>query len=402
MHAPAVGKPVVEAPRLKSRSHRLKDFDFGNRWFDEVENRLDYEALKAHPDWSEGWISFDCALYNPGDDRVYLGITSFAGDIFRAFDRASGQFVDLGYSRVADPYDAKFHRALEFGPDGCIYAAIALLHDVDRQYEAPGGAIVRYDPASGDISKLGIPLPHVYIQAMALDNARGKAYCLCFPPERLAVFDLQTRQTTDLGLIGTYGPMTQGQNIALDDDGCVWCNWALTRAWQYDPGPDAARICKYDSSKGRLVYFQHGLPREDGTEGYAKAEAYFNLGDGYMYAGGGNGSFYRIEPSSGRVRHLFTPTPDRPSRLTSVAKAGDGVAYAVTGGEGRCELMRVYYREGRFQLLGPILDQDGRSMYQCHDIVVTPDGTIYACENDNPYRSSYLWEIRVSDSEGKA
>ncbi len=35
-------------------------------------------------------------------------------------------------------------------------------------------------------------------------------------------------------------------------------------------------------------------------------------------------------------------------------------------------------------------------MYQCHDIVATDDGVIYACENDNPYRSSYLWEIRLS------
>jgi len=32
-------------------------------------------------------------------------------------------------------------------------------------------------------------------------------------------------------------------------------------------------------------------------------------------------------------------------------------------------------------------------MYQCHDIVAANDGTLYACENDNPYRSSYLWEI---------
>ena len=30
-----------------------------------------------------------------------------------------------------------------------------------------------------------------------------------------------------------------------------------------------------------------------------------------------------------------------------------------------------------------------------HDIVMTADGVLYVCENDNPYRSSYLWEIKV-------
>ena len=30
-----------------------------------------------------------------------------------------------------------------------------------------------------------------------------------------------------------------------------------------------------------------------------------------------------------------------------------------------------------------------------HDILTTPDGAFYACENGNPYRSSYLWEIRL-------
>jgi len=55
---------------------------------------------------------------------------------------------------------------------------------------------------------------------------------------------------------------------------------------------------------------------------------------------------------------------------------------------GRCELMRVDYPAGRFEKLGPVVDADGVAMYQCHDIVAADDGTLYACENDNPYRSS--------------
>ena len=87
-----------------------------------------------------------------------MGGGAFDADIFKAYDRKSDKFVDLGYASVADPFDAKFHRALERGPDGCLYGAIALLHCADRFLEAPGGAIVKYDPRSGVVTKLGVPL----------------------------------------------------------------------------------------------------------------------------------------------------------------------------------------------------------------------------------------------------
>ena len=56
--------------------------------------------------------------------------------------------------------------------DECLYAAQALLHDVDRFWEAPGASIVKYDPATGDIAKLAIPMAHVYIQSIVLDETR--------------------------------------------------------------------------------------------------------------------------------------------------------------------------------------------------------------------------------------
>ena len=136
-------------------------------------------------------------------------------------------------------------------------------------------------------------------------------------------------------------------------------------------------------------------PQPDGSDGYAKAEGFFNFGDGAVYASGANGSLYRVSPSSGQAEFLFTPTPDRPSRLSSMVKTEEGVAYAVTGRGGKCELMRVHYREGTFEKLGRVVDGDGTAMYQCHDIVASEDGVLFACENDNPYRSGYLWEIKL-------
>ena len=33
--------------------------------------------------------------------------------------------------------------------------------------------------------------------------------------------------------------------------------------------------------------------------------------------------------------------------------------------------------------------------WQIHDVTITPDGVMYAGENDNPRRSGYLWEITL-------
>jgi streptogramin lyase len=303
--------------------------------------------------------------------------------------------VDLGYGRIADRFDAKFHRSLVKHPDGCLYAAPALLHCSDKYIEAPGAAIVKFDPITGQLEKRGIVLPHVYIQALALDPERELLYCLCFAPEYLASFNLRTGEVRNFGLIGSgCCGLAQGENLVLDNDGGVWCNWSLTRAWQSEAGPDAMRLCRYDPREGRIRFFQKGLPQPDGDYGFAKAEAFFNFGDGWIYASGANGSLYRIDPTSGNATWLFTPTPDRPSRLSSLVKTGDGIAYGITGRYGQCELMRVDYKTGTFAKLGPIVDPEGAAMHQCHDIVAAADGTLYACENDNPCRSSYLWEIR--------
>ena len=42
-----------------------------------------------------------------------------------------------------------------------------------------------------------------------------------------------------------------------------------------------------------------------------------------------------------------------------------------------------------------IVDEDGEPCWQVHHIVMADDGTFYACENDHPRRSGYLWEIRL-------
>lgn len=380
---------------MKVKALKLQDVNFGNQWYDEIKDRWEYDDFKANPSWRKGWISMDGTFYNETDNRVYLGITSFDADIFWAYDRNTGQFVDLGYKKISDPYDGKFHRALvKWHKDGCLYAAIALLHDVNRYWEAPGGAIVKYDPTTGKVEKLGIPLPHVYIQSICLDQERGVIYGQTFTPERMIRFDVTTRRADDLGPLSSGMCMAQGENVELDDDGCVWCGWSVTRAWQNDPGVDSCRLCKFDPKIGKIRYFDAGLPSPDGSYGYVAVEGIFNLGHRRLYASGGNGSLYRIDTETGMGTYLGTPITDRRSRLASLRLGPDSAAYGVTGRDGKCEVIRFDPKSEKYELLGPVADGKIKC-WQIHDIAVTSDGTIYAGENDNPYRSSYLWEIQL-------
>jgi hypothetical protein len=377
---------------MKVTALKIKNRHFSN-WHSEVENRWDYDDLKADPTWCQDWISFDSCLFVAEQNRLYIGLTSIEGDIFWFFDRASRSFVSCGYKKLNHPFDAKFHRSLlQREKDGCLYAATALLHDIDRFWEAPGGAIVRYDPASGTLQQVAVPLPHIYIQGICLDQNSDVIYGIGAVPERMFSHDLKTGVSRDLGPISSGMEFVQGQNAELDDEGCTWSAWSITRAWQNSPGPDSKRLCKYDPKRERIIYFKTGLPKPGSANEYVRLDGLFNLGTGDLFASGGNGSLYRIETSSGKATWLGTPITDRASRLSSMKLGPDGCAYGVTGMEGRCEVIRFNPKTYKYELLGPVSSGEDQC-WQVHDIAVTPDGTIYACENDNPRRSSFLWEI---------
>ena len=382
-------------------AHRLRDRRFGSQWSEQIEDRWEYADFLKDSGWRKDWISFDCLCHDPATDTIYCGITSFDADIFWGWRRKDREWFDCGYGRVRDRYDAKFHRSLVRHPhEGCLYASQALLHDIDRFMEAPGASIVRYDPRTNAIAKLGVPMPHVYIQALVLDPGRNLLYGQTFTPENLFTHDLGTGQSRWIGPIGSGFSMAQGENLVLDDHGNVWGAWGVTRAWQSNPGADQHRLFRYRPGAGRIEYLDAGLPHPDGRYGYSKPEGFFNFHTGDLFVSGAGGTLYRVDPRSGEAEFLFGAVGDegrgRRSRLAAMVLAPDGFAYGVTGRDGECELLQFHPVSGRWQLLGPVRDAaTGEGPWQIHDICVTPDGTLYAGENDNPARSGYLWEIKL-------
>lgn len=380
---------------VHARSYKLFDYHFDSQWNALVEHRWNYSDFLKNKAWRKGWISFDCLYYEKESGIIYCGVTSFENDIFHGFDTEKKIFIPTGYERIADPYDAKFHRALDkYQGDGCIYAAIALLHDVDRYFDAPGGAIIKYDPRTGDLTREITPFPHVYIQSTVIDQERGILYGQTFTPERLFAYDLERKTLKDLGPIGSGMAMAQGENIELDDSGCVWGNWGVTRAWQPFYGPDGIRLFRYSPDKGKIEYLNAGLPKPDESYGFEKAEGFFNLGTGDMYASGHNGSLYKFDPKTLAMQYIGSPITDRRSRLASLARMSNGKACGVIGRDGKTELLVFDPARDTYEVLGVVIDSDNNIPYQVHHVIATPEDVLYVAENDNHLRSSYLWEIR--------
>lgn len=378
---------------MKIRALKLKDARFDN-FHTEVEGRWDYERFVdgAEPSWQHDWISFDCLLADDARQTIWCGLTSFATDIFFAYDLRTGAFRDLEYRAVGDRYDAKFHRSLLFDADGAVWAATALLHDIDRYWDAPGGALVRFDPDSGKIAIVARPMPHLYIQSIAMDTRRRIIYGQTFTPERLFRFDVDSGSVTDLGPTGSGFAMCQSECLAVDPDGTCWGTWGLTRAWLNQPGDDAIRLWRYHPDEGRIAFLRHGLPRLHGRPGNAAGQGFHIGPDGQVYAGTAEGLLCRIDPATAQVTPLGKPGPAR--RLAAMANGPDGNLYGTAGNDGACVVFRYEPERQRLTELGPIHDPDlGERAWHIHCITITTRGVMYAGENDVPYRSGYLWEI---------
>ncbi len=380
---------------MKVKTYKLKNTSYGNQWIEKAKDRWEYADFINNIDWRENWISFDCCVYHKESKGLFLGVTSFDGDIFYKFDTDTKQFINMEYKKIGDRFDAKFHRSLVYNPnDGMLYGAVALLHCVDRYFEAPGGAIIKASPDGKVLEKLSIPMPHVYIQGCDLDAKRSLLYLQFFTPEYIGEYDLNTGEFRLLGLAGSgISGMAQGQNILVDYEGNLWGGWCITRAWQDEPGVDANRIFLKKAGEKNITFLDIGLECHDGNYGYNKADAFFDINEGYIYVSDVYGSLYRLSKKTYKTEFLFNPVPFGKSRFSTMIKASDGCVYAAVGKDEDSGIIRIDTEKKTFEKICSLKDEDGQICRQVHHMTEGKAGIIYCCENDNTKRSSYLWEI---------
>lgn len=380
--------------KCKVKAHKLKDVRFDD-WHTEVHNNWVFDDFHKPENkrYVAGWVSFDCLLLDKKKDLLYCGVASFGNDLLYEFDLKTRKFRSLGFETIANRYDGKIHRSLEMDTDGSIYAATSLFHDCDRQFDAPGGRLIKYDPKTETLEELAIPIPHNYIQSIGLDTTRKIVYGYTICPEKVFRYDLKTGVTKDLGFISNSMQWCGAHNPGIDDEGNCWGTYGILRAFADSPGPDALRLFKYSPDSDKTEWFRHGVPRVS-PDDEGRIDCIINGGDGFLYVGTDAGALVRLDPRTADVELLAKPAPTK--RLQGLVAGADELLYGVCGDQNQTRLFSYDRKADRVVDLGPVYDQEiNEYAARCHHICMTDDRTIYVGENDNFTRSSYLWECQV-------
>ena len=404
---------------IKIRAHALRDVPLEG-WREEIVGRWHYNDLVAEPSWRKGWISFDALTYNPHDDSIYCGLNSIDGDLLYRFDLASREFAGLGTQRWTDSFDAKIHRTLLLHPqDGCFYFGTSLLHDADRQREAPGGKLVKYDWQNDRYDLLTIPMPPLYIQSIALDYQRDILYGFTYPAELLVRYDLQTNVCSTLAYLGNATMLAQPHNAVVDRHGWLWGTYAETRAWDEVTGPTPIRLFKYHPDEDQFIWFSHGLSRKadesqtrpdpphatrslpDVTEsrhkhdfGFCDSMAYD--GGRFIYVGTVAGVLCRIDTETDKVEKIANVMEN--GRFPALGFGRGGELFGAGGMRGQCHVCRFDPATQKLEVWSDLEDVERQEKpARIHGLAISRDGTVWLGENDNHERSSYLWSMRISN-----
>jgi len=396
------------------RSHILRNSNFDN-WQSKVEGRWSYRTLYDDESYRRGWISFDAVTWSEEEGCLYCGLNAMDSDILYRFWPDQDKFESLNAQKHVDKFDVKIHRTLSKNPDdGSYYFGTSLLHDIDQQHEAVGGKLIRYSPKDKNYTMLGIPFPHLYIQSIAADFKRGKIYCFTYPAEFLICYDMKSRQFTNLGYLTNATSFVQAHNAVVDNQGYLWGTYAETRAFDEVQSKTPVRLFRYHPATDKFDWFDFGLSRKDDKnqlindpprkrdipfhrdqtrhkEDLGFCDSMLFDGKRYIYAGSTAGTLCRIDTLSPKVEKIANVMPA--GRLPALTMDEDGTLYGGGGIKGDTQLFKWNPNDQAITLLDKIKDEHGNIPARIHEMAVDKKGKLYLAENDNHYRSSYLWTV---------
>ncbi len=367
-------------------------------WNGRILDKWVYDDFVNDPTVKKGWISLTSLAVHEPSDTILVGIGSFSAELLWKFDTKSKTFTSCEYEKVGEKHDAKFHRSMEIDGD-TMYGGIALFHDIDKQFEAKGGRIVKYDINSGEFEFLDRPYPPAYIQSIAYDKKRKIIYSFCAMPEVFCRYDIDTKESRLIAHLGNGCEIAQSHNPVIDNDGNVFGTYGVLRAFSYRTGPDSVRIMKYSPDTDKVDFLSYGYPRTDKAGDKGKPDTQILGPDGNIYVGTDYGMLARLNPKTLEVKALCNPDPNE-KRLSALAfSPKDGLLYGLTGEHYKTKLFAYDINKDELVFTQEVYDTNSPSVKpdRFHHMVITKDGTIYAGENDNNDRSSYLWEIVVEN-----
>jgi hypothetical protein len=367
-----------QLPRMTVKTHKLRML---RHPVDRPLRTMGYRDFTDDLDWKKNLISFTSLLWHPERQRVLCGLTAFDCDLMYEFDPGTDTFHCLGFKELAERFEIKIHRSLQFDSNNNFYGATACLHREDQRQEGRGGRIFHYNYNSSQFEFLGIPVPQDYIQTITVDEKRNLVYGVTYPVFEFFAYDLIKKENRFRQYMGSAPHI-----MAIDDAGCVWSTWN-TRTHN---------LFKYDPDENKVTYFNHSLIPDQGADlmypGAGPIDMMLNGGDGFLYVGCTTGDLLRINHVDACVERLGRPTEEM--RMPALEIGPDGKLYGIAGFYGRCHLFSYDRMTGKFNDFGLIGDGTD-TLYIGHDMCFADKGTIFVGETDTEQRAGYLWECRL-------
>ena len=355
------------------------------------------------------WDSNYTACFVASDGRVYVGLNQHgAAGTVAVYDPASDEMTTLGdmnrlvgQTNVWVEPQAKVHAQIGEGADGKIYfgthlSAFYNFAKFTSGEAYPGGHWMVYEPATGDVTDLGIGRKGNGFLTMTIDPERGRLYGVTYPQAHFLYYDIASGETTDLGRVQNWDAI--GRTLALDDRGRVYGPWGQGRLWRYDPETD-----DIDNLMVRLPQREVGVPVHRAyweTEQTFTAVAHSPDHTKIYFLETGTSYLVEYDPHQGpegTMRRLAQLSADRylderavPYAMLSFTLGPDNIIYYATnsaigdeegnpywGGGMSAGLVTFDLNTGERRDHGVIRTRDERVLVHPNSAAAAADGTIY-------------------------
>ena len=316
--------------------------------------------------------------------RVYGATAADRGKSFYLFAAGDDRIEVLGNPARDLPQQERVVNALVVSADGTIYGGTTNYsgeENVPGSY--PGGHLFILDPATRQISDVGIPVPGQGINCLIIDRDADRIYGLTYPAGHLLVWDVASGSVEDKGAtVPAPEPVPERRGstqhrylpraLALDNHGIAYGSRGGGFLWKYDP------------EAGEIEPLQAMIPGAKGRELdwlYNHVADSFCLGsDGLIYGGTvADGYLFVFDPVKETIINLGKPI--RQSRIKSIGAGADGKIYALAGEEtGLPHLVAYSPRTRGFEDLGALGTSAWSVIYSAGAMVTHPSGKIYIGE----------------------
>ena len=220
-------------------------------------------AFITYPDFPDAHSSWGSIGYNAKFNTVFIGVTNHHDKVgFYEYNPAQkemklqGFIHNLGYLRPFQ-WQAKIHSKLVFGSDGTVYFTTdggesreEYLMDHPQGYV--GGYFMKWDPATSQMTNLGMAMPYESLKDIEIDPVTNMLYAITYPQAHFILYDPDKNELQDLGrLASSHVP-----RVLFTDwwGNCYYVDWRQ-------------RLVKYEKNKGSLVFAENSLPAFEGTPG---------------------------------------------------------------------------------------------------------------------------------------